>query len=135
MFYIILFVNLLPYCNICTCWLSKKISFLHYPWTQTILAVNPFQPCVVFHIETSHLFCSVKQMAGFFIKCNTGLKLVKFIRWLLLLTQFQNPFEHFRWSSFESNWILVAEDVRLSSKYVSASSFRGTFHKLLGKEV
>ena len=36
-----------------------------------------FRPSVVFHIETSHLFCSAKQMTGFYMKRNTGLKWVK----------------------------------------------------------
>ena len=40
------------------------------------LRVNPFQPSVVFHIEISHLFCKAKQVTGFYIKCNTGLKWV-----------------------------------------------------------
>ena len=35
-----------------------------------------FQPSVAFHIETSQLFCSAKQMAGFYIKRNTRLKWV-----------------------------------------------------------
>ena len=39
--------------------------------------INPFQPNVVFLIETNHLFCSAKQMTGFYKKCNTGLKWVK----------------------------------------------------------
>ena len=39
--------------------------------------VNPFQPSVAFHIETSHLICKAKQMTGFYMKCNTGLKWVK----------------------------------------------------------
>ena len=38
--------------------------------------VNPFQPSVAFHIETSHLFCRAKQITGFYMKCNTGLKWV-----------------------------------------------------------
>ena len=38
--------------------------------------LNPFQPNAAFRIETSHWFCSVKQMTGFYMKCNTGLKLV-----------------------------------------------------------
>ena len=38
---------------------------------------NPFQPSVGFHIETSPLFCSAKQMTGFYMKCNIGLKWVK----------------------------------------------------------
>ena len=39
--------------------------------------VNPYRPSVVFHIETSHLFCRAKEMTGFYIKHNTGLKWVK----------------------------------------------------------
>ena len=30
--------------------------------------VLPFQPSVYFHIETSHLICSVNQMIGFSVK-------------------------------------------------------------------
>ena len=30
----------------------------------------------MFHIETSHLFCATKQMTGFYMKRNTGLKVV-----------------------------------------------------------
>ena len=37
---------------------------------------NPFQLSVAFHIETSHLFCSAKQMNGFYIEHNTRLKWV-----------------------------------------------------------
>ena len=36
--------------------------------------INPFQHSVAFHMETSHLFCSAKQMTGFYMKHNTGLK-------------------------------------------------------------
>ena len=36
--------------------------------------VNPYHASVVFHIESSHLICDAKQMTGFYIKCNTGLK-------------------------------------------------------------
>ena len=35
-------------------------------------AFNPFQPKVVFHIKTSHFFCSAKQMTGFYMKYNIG---------------------------------------------------------------
>ena len=35
-----------------------------------------FQPSVAFHIETSHLICSAKQMTGFYTKRNTVLKWV-----------------------------------------------------------
>ena len=37
----------------------------------------PFQPSVAFHIETSHLFSSAKQMTGFYMKRNTGQKWAK----------------------------------------------------------
>ena len=36
--------------------------------------INLFHRSVVFNMETSQLFCSAKQMAGFYIKRNTGLK-------------------------------------------------------------
>ena len=38
--------------------------------------VNLFQPSVAFLIETSHLFCRAKQITGFYMKRNTGLKWV-----------------------------------------------------------
>ena len=38
--------------------------------------VNPLQPSVAFHIETSHLFYSANQMAGFYMKYNTRLRWV-----------------------------------------------------------
>ena len=37
---------------------------------------NLFQPNATSHIETSHLFCLEKQMTGFFMKGNIGLKWV-----------------------------------------------------------
>ena len=37
--------------------------------------IKPFQSSVAFHIETSHLFSSAKQMIGFYMKCNTWIKL------------------------------------------------------------
>ena len=39
--------------------------------------INPFQPGVAFDIETSHLFCSSKQMTGSYMKHNTRLEWVK----------------------------------------------------------
>ena len=56
-----------------------------------MMSINPFQPNVLFHIETSHLFCRLKQMTGFYMKRNTGLKYVNFehiqqIKPLFLLT-------------------------------------------------
>ena len=37
---------------------------------------NPFQSSVLFHIETSDIFCIAKQMTGFYMKCSTRLKWV-----------------------------------------------------------
>ena len=39
-----------------------------------LLAFNQFQLNVAFHIDISHLFCSAKQLTGFYMKRNTGLK-------------------------------------------------------------
>ena len=39
--------------------------------------LNPFQPSISSHIETSHLFCRVKQMSGLYMKGKTRIKLVK----------------------------------------------------------
>ena len=36
--------------------------------------VNPLEPSVAFHIETSHFIDNAKQMTGFYMKCNNGLK-------------------------------------------------------------
>ena len=41
--------------------------------------LNPFQPSVASHIETRHLFYRAKQMTGFYMKCNTGLKWGKMV--------------------------------------------------------
>ena len=38
--------------------------------------LEPFQCSGAFHFETSHLICSAKQMAGFYIKYNTELEWV-----------------------------------------------------------
>ena len=38
------------------------------------LFINPFQPSIVFNKETSHLFCSAKQMTGFYMRHSNGLK-------------------------------------------------------------
>ena len=42
--------------------------------SQDLLYIIPFQPTVVFHIETSHLFCSAKYMTDFYVKRSNGLK-------------------------------------------------------------
>ena len=39
-----------------------------------ISILDQFQSGFAYHTETSHWFCSAKQMTGFDIKCNTGLK-------------------------------------------------------------
>ena len=39
---------------------------------------NPFQPSVAFNIETSHFIYIANQMTGFLMKCNTGLKWLKY---------------------------------------------------------
>ena len=39
-----------------------------------------------FDVETSHLFCRARQMTGFYIKCNTGMKWVKWVYKLNALT-------------------------------------------------
>ena len=38
--------------------------------------MNPFQPSVAFHMETSHLIFSADQVNGFYMKCSTELKWV-----------------------------------------------------------
>ena len=40
-------------------------------------SINPFQPSVALHKETSHLFCRPKQVIRFYMKRNTGVKWVK----------------------------------------------------------
>ena len=43
---------------------------------QHIQRIIPLQSSVAFHIETSHLICSANQMTGFYMKFDTGVKLV-----------------------------------------------------------
>ena len=47
------------------------------------ITIDSFQPSVKVHIETGCLFCSAKQLTGFYKKRNTGLKWVnlKKVRW------------------------------------------------------
>ena len=42
--------------------------------TLTCSKLNPFDPNVTFHIETSHLICNPNQVTGFCKECNVGLK-------------------------------------------------------------
>ena len=39
--------------------------------------LNLFQPSDTFHTETNHLICCANQMAGFYMKCKTGIKWVE----------------------------------------------------------
>ena len=54
----------------------KQRSY-HLGRLSLMLHLKPLQPSVAFHIETSHLLCRKKQMAGFYMKRNTGLEWVK----------------------------------------------------------
>ena len=60
-------------------WILLSYLSLTHGFTTDVsrLSFNLFQPSVAFHIETSHLFCRVKKMTGFYIKRNAGLKWVK----------------------------------------------------------
>ena len=55
-------------------------SILNYSWSLVVLRsgtlLNPFQPSVAFHTETSHLIFIANQMSGFYEKCITSLKWV-----------------------------------------------------------
>ena len=86
------------------------------PFLNTLIQMsqhlNQFQPRVAFHIKTSHLFCSTKQMTGFYMKLNSGLK------WVKDFTKGEvtplNDFCQYEFSEVIGNDILV-------------SSFKGTF--------
>lgn len=60
----------------------------------TGIEINPFQPVVAFHIETSHLICAANQMIGFYME----LKWVDYSRemfvfeFLLRASGQENPF-------------------------------------------
>ena len=62
--------------NQCCNYLPCYFDAFFCPESKRSKRVNPFQPIVAFHIETSHLFCSARQMASFYMKRNTGLKWV-----------------------------------------------------------
>ena len=47
---------------------TNKYAIYHHS------TINQFHPSIAFHIKTSQLFCFPKQMTGFYMKCNTGLK-------------------------------------------------------------
>ena len=50
---------------------------------------NLFQPIVALCVETIHLICTANQMTGFYMKCNTGLKWVKFLYFFATIMQDQ----------------------------------------------
>ena len=62
--------------------------------------INPFQPTVAFHIETSHLICSVNQVTCFNMKCNTWLSWVQIFSWIMFKTLYPkscwNIVKHFK---------------------------------------
>ena len=49
-------------------------SLCHNAFNDGVSFFNPFQPSVAFPTETINLICSANQMAGFYMKYNTGLK-------------------------------------------------------------
>ena len=53
---------------------TEHLSTTAYSFTPSI---NPFQLSVGLYIETSHLYYSGKETTGLYMKCNTGLKLIK----------------------------------------------------------
>ena len=61
-------------CDFCQC--TEWMPTLLKSFMLTGTFPKSCQPIVVFHIETSHLFCRVKQVTGFYMICNTGLKWV-----------------------------------------------------------
>ena len=73
---------------------------------------NPFHSSVTFHIGTSHLFCRIKQMTGFFTKCNTELK------WVSLYISLREKYRYseFFWSVFFRIWTEY-EEIRSISLY------------------
>ena len=58
---------------------NPKHVFGHFLNTRR-LRVNPFQLSIAFHIETNHLFSRAKQITGFYMKSNAGLKWVKDVK-------------------------------------------------------
>ena len=44
---------------------------------KTKFLLNSFQPSDAFHIKPRYFICTVNQMTGFYMKSNTGLKILK----------------------------------------------------------
>ena len=54
------------------------LSFSDFNVISNLNRFNLFQHCDAFNIEISHYIYSANQMSGFYLKCETGLKLVEF---------------------------------------------------------
>ena len=54
--------------------------------------INPFQPIVAFHIQTSHLICIVNQVTYFNMKWNTWLRQVTIFSWITFKTLYQKSY-------------------------------------------
>lgn len=51
---------------------SRVLCFIQQSRNGKISKFNPFQPSAALYIETSCLFCIIKQMSGFYMKRNNG---------------------------------------------------------------
>ena len=97
------------YRNQTTCWpmimVNCIVEWLNY---ESALSLNPFQPSVAFHIETSYFFCSAKQLASFFMKCNTGLQWVN-VNWGYCRRFSSLPITNFMRTRFQNAWNLSSD--------------------------
>ena len=46
--------------------------------SNNLVGLNLFQPSFPFHIDSSHLICTIILLTAFYMKCDTGLKLVEY---------------------------------------------------------
>ena len=46
--------------------------------SNNLVGLNLFQPIFPFHIDSSHLICTIILLTAFYMKCDTGLKLVEY---------------------------------------------------------
>ena len=51
-------------------------NYVSWSHNSTLNLTHFIQPSIAFHIESSHLFCCAKQVTGFYMKRNTGMKWV-----------------------------------------------------------
>ena len=93
----------------------------------TIQTLNPFQPRVSFHIETSHLFCRPKQMTAFYVKRNTGLK------WVNVQNMFKVSDKEIKTNSTDVTLIssLVTLSIYLSARFKSTSQQKFQVQRML----